>query len=161
MAQELGVGGKHRVVAATYGDVTQGLGKVALAGTAGANDEHRDLLFQVATGGQIHDLSLVHAEVEGEVVAFEGLLRVDTDPALPHDEFALFSTGDLVLDEQGQEVGVGELLLHSLAVADLQRVQDAGETELFQMRRELGDGIHGCILQLSSSVLREKRDAPL
>jgi hypothetical protein len=56
---------------------------VALAGATRANDEHRDLLFQVAAGGQIHDLSLVHAEVEGEVVAFERLLRVDTGPALP------------------------------------------------------------------------------
>lgn len=35
LAQELGVGGGHRVVAATYGDVPQGLGKVALAGTEG------------------------------------------------------------------------------------------------------------------------------
>ena len=99
LAQELGVGGEHRVVAATYGDVTQGLGKVALAGAAGADDEHRDLLFQVATGGQIHDLRLVHAEVEGEIVAFERLLRVDTGPTLAHDELALFTTGDLVLDE--------------------------------------------------------------
>ena len=62
-AQELGVGGEHRVVAATYGDVPQGLGKVALAGTAGADDEHRCLLFQVAASGQIHDLSLVYSEV--------------------------------------------------------------------------------------------------
>ena len=35
LPQELGVGGEHRVVAATYGDVPQGLGKVALAGAAG------------------------------------------------------------------------------------------------------------------------------
>ena len=129
--------------------MAQGLGKVALAGAAGADDEHRDLLFQVTAGGQIHDLRLVHAEVEGEVVAFEGLLRVDTGPTLPHDEFALFSTGDLVLDEQGQEVSVGEFLLHGLSVANLQGVQDAGETELFQMRHELGDGFLECALQPS------------
>ena len=79
-----------------------------------------DFLLQVAAGGQIHDLRLVHSEVEGEVVAFEGFLCVDTGPALPHDEFALFSAGDLVLDEQGQEIHVGELLLHGLSVADLQ-----------------------------------------
>jgi len=65
------MGGEHGVVAATYGDVAQSLGKVALACAAGADDEHRDLLLQVATGGQIHDLRLVHPEVEGEVVAFE------------------------------------------------------------------------------------------
>ena len=120
LAQQLSVGGEHGVVAATYGDVTQCLGKVALPGAAGADDEHRDLLLQVATGGQIHDLRLVHPEVEGEVVAFERLLRVDTSPALPHDEFALLTASDLVFDEQGQEVGVGELLLHGLTVADFQ-----------------------------------------
>jgi len=101
LTQELSMGGEHYVVASTYGDVAQCLGKVALTGAAGADDE------------------------------------------------------------QCQEVGVGELLLHGLRVAYLQEVQDAGEAELFQMRRELGDGIHGCILQLSSSVLREMRDVPL
>lgn len=142
------------------GDV-QGLGEVALSGAAGADDEHQDFLLQVAAGGRIHDLRLVYSEVEGEVVAFERLMRVDTDPALPHDEFALFAAGDLVLDEQGQEIHVGELLLHGLPVADLQGVQDAGETELFQMRRKLGDGIHEFVhIQLSSSGLREKRDVP-
>ena len=124
----------------TYGDVPQCLGKMALAGAAGADDEHRDLLLQVAASGQIHYLRLVHSEVEGEVVAFKRLLRVDASPALPHDEFALLTASDLVFDEQGQEVGVGELLLHGLTVADLQGVQDAGETELFQVRRELRDG---------------------
>ena len=89
LPQELGVGGEHGVVAATYGDMAQCLGDVALAGAAGADDEHRDFLLQVAAGGQIHDLRLVHSKVEGEVVAFERLLRVDAGPALPHDEFAL------------------------------------------------------------------------
>ena len=81
MAQQLSMGGEHCVVAATYGDVPQCLGKMALAGAAGADDEHRDLLLQVAASGQIHYLRLVHSEVEGEVVAFEGLLRVDTGPS--------------------------------------------------------------------------------
>jgi hypothetical protein len=34
-----------------------------------------------------------------------------------YDEFALFAAGDLVLDEQGQEIHVGEFLLHGLSVA--------------------------------------------
>ena len=93
---------------------------MAFADAARADDEHRDFLLQVAAGCQIHDLRLVHSEAEGEVVAFERLLRVDTGPALPHDEFALFAAGDLVLDEQGQEIHVGEFLLHGLSVADLQ-----------------------------------------
>lgn len=99
--------------------MAQGLGKVALAGAAGADDEHRDLLFQVATGGQIHDLRRVHAKVEGEVVTFKGILRVDAGPALQHDEFAQLAAADLVLDEQGQEIHVGEFLLNGLSVANL------------------------------------------
>ncbi len=118
LAQELGVGGEYRVVAATYGDVPQGLSKVALAGTTGADDEHRGLLLQVAAGGQIHDLSLVHFEVEVEVVAFKRLLCVDAGPALPHDNLAFFTTSDL-LRRAGQEVGVGKLLLYGLVVATL------------------------------------------
>lgn len=131
-------------------DVGQGLDKEALAGATGADDEHRDLLFRVTAGGLVHDLRLVHAEIEGKVVALDRLLRVDTGPTLPHDELALFTTGDLVLDEQGQEVGVGEFLLHGLKVTDLQGVQDAGKKELFQMRRQLGDGIHGYTLHLAA-----------
>ena len=93
---------------------------MAFADAARADDEHRDFLLQVAAGCQIHDLRLVHSEAEGEVVAFERLLRADTGPSLPHDEFALFAAGDLVLDEQGQEIHVGDVLLHGLSVADLQ-----------------------------------------
>ena len=66
-----------------------------------------------------------------------------------YDEFALFAAGDLVLDEQGQEIHVGEFLLHGLTVASLQGVQDAGETKLFQRQRELEDGNHACALQPS------------
>jgi len=40
LAQELGVGGEHGVVAATNGDVAQAQGKVALAGTAGVEAFH-------------------------------------------------------------------------------------------------------------------------
>ena len=117
--------GEHGVVTATHGDMAQGLGQVALAGAAGADDKHRGFFLQVTAGGQIHDLRLVHAEVEGEVVAFQRLLGVDAGPALTCGQFALFPAGDLVLNEQRQEIHVGELLLHGLAVADFQGVQDA------------------------------------
>lgn len=46
------MGGEHGVVAATYGDMAQCLGDVALAGAAEADDEHGDFLFQVAASGQ-------------------------------------------------------------------------------------------------------------
>jgi hypothetical protein len=57
-------------------------------------------------------------------------------------ELLLLATGDLVGDQQRQELGVGELGVDGLAVAGGQRIEDAGQPQLFQVRGQFGGGVH-------------------
>ena len=67
LSQESGLGGEDDVVSLTHGLVAEGLGDVALAGTAGSGDEDGDLFVDEAAGGQITDLGLVDVDVESPV----------------------------------------------------------------------------------------------
>jgi hypothetical protein len=77
-----------------------------------------------------------------EVELLEGLGGAERGPTQAHLELLLLATGDLVLDEQGEELGVGELAVEGLTVAGIERVEDAGEAQLLQLRSELWDRVH-------------------
>ena len=120
LSQQLALGGEDHIVAAADRLMTQGLGDVTLARACGSGDEHRGLLFHEAAGGQVHDLGLVDVGVEGEVEAFEGLLRAEAGSTHPKGELLVFTPGHLVLDEKGEELAVGELLVDGLTVSQLE-----------------------------------------
>lgn len=50
--------------------------------------------------------------------------------------------GNLIRDDSGQKVHVGELTFDGLSVAGFQGVQDAGEAQLFEQGDDLGHGVH-------------------
>ena len=116
---------------------------MALSRPAGTGDEEIGRFFDKAAGGQLLDKGPVDAGVEVEIELFDGLLRAESGAADPEAELFLFPSGDLVLDEQGEELGVGEPGLDGLAVSVLDRVEDAGESELLEQRDEFGHGLHG------------------
>ena len=86
-----------------YSAVAQGLGQVGLAGAAGAHDEHRGLLMQIAPGGQVMDQGAVEAGQALKVKLIERLGGPKLRPAQARAEFLLFAPGHLVADEQGQD----------------------------------------------------------
>jgi hypothetical protein len=114
--------------------MTERLRQMTLAGTAGAGDKHVGAFAHEAAGGQILDECLVELGDEAEVELFDGLVGAEAGAAHAHVELFLLAAGDLVLDEQREEVGVGEFRLDSLLVAGFQRIEDAGESKLFQER---------------------------
>ena len=91
--------------------MAEGLRQVDLAGAAGADDEHRGLLVEIAPGGQIVDERAVELRQALEVELLEGLGGAEGGAAQPQRELLLLAPGDLVLDQQRQELGVGELAL--------------------------------------------------
>ena len=116
-ASILEVGGEQHIVAGADGAVAQGLGDVAFAGAAGADDEHADLLLDEPAGGQLHDQGAVDVRVEGEVELLQGFLVAEVGPAKGRGQLFLVAAGDLVGDDGGQKVHVGELLFDGLPVA--------------------------------------------
>jgi hypothetical protein len=147
LAEELRLRREEHVIAFADGRVPEGLGEVALAGTARAGDEDRDLLLEKAAGGEVEDESLVEAGIESEVEVLERLLPSEARPSQPQGELLVLAPSHLVGDEQTQELGVGELLLDGLAVADLERVEDPGEAQLLEHRGEVGHRVHRDLLR--------------
>ncbi len=113
----------------TDGTMAQRLGQMALAGTAGTDDEDRGLFPQVASRGQVVDQASVQVRqtIEGEV--FEGLVVPELRLAQEGVEALLVPPGDLILEQEREELGIGQLPVDGLAVARLQAFQDAGQTE--------------------------------
>jgi hypothetical protein len=52
-------------------------------------------------------------------------------------ELALVAASDFVLDDQGEEVGEGELGFDRPPIAGLQRIEDAGQAQLLEQGDEL------------------------
>src|SRR5207302_4511527 len=122
------VGGhEEHLVATTAGFVGEGLRQVALADAG--RPEHEDALvaLDVLAGGEVEDLGLVELGIKAEVEALEGLGGIEGGTAQAQAELALGATFDLVVHEQGKEVDEGGLLFHGLAIADVERLEDAGQ----------------------------------
>ena len=58
--------------------MAKGLGDMAFAGAAGADDEHRGLFLQELASGQVQDEGLVDGRIVAEVEAFQGLFAAET-----------------------------------------------------------------------------------
>ena len=80
-------------------------------------------------GGEIDDLRLVELGIEAQVEALEGLGGVEGGAPQAQPELALGAAFDLVLQEQGEELDEGGLLLDGLAIADLEGLEDAGQAQ--------------------------------
>src|SRR5690606_13017716 len=115
---------------------------MALACTAGSDDEDRGMLMQVAAGSEVVHECAVQPRQPLEVELLEGLGGAELGTPQASGELLLIAPGDLVADQHGEELGVGELGFDCLAVAGLERVEDAGQTQLLELRGEFRDRIH-------------------
>ncbi len=132
LGEHPGDGGKQDIITGPDGAMPQGLGDVAFAGSAGAHDQDGDLLLDEPAGSQVGDQGAVDVGVEGKVKLLQGLLVAEVGPAKGRGEPLLGSAGDLIGDDGGQKVHVGELLFDGLAVARFHGVQDAGQAQLLE-----------------------------
>jgi hypothetical protein len=109
--EQLGLGGEGDVVTGADGAMSEGLCEVALAGAAGSGDEDRGGLGDEAGGGQLVDEGSVEPGGGGEVEVLEGFAGAEAGAAQAEAEFLLVAPGDLVADEVGEEIDVGEPLV--------------------------------------------------
>src|SRR5438094_6217406 len=139
------------LVATATGFMGQGLGEVALADTGRA--EHQDALVarDELAGGEVEDLGLVELGIETEVEALERLGGIERGAAQAQAQLALGAPLDFVVQQHGEEVDEGGLLLDGLAIADIERLEDAGQAEGAEHRGELMGQFHAGDLLSSAS----------
>ncbi len=136
------LGGEGDVVALSYGAMTESLSEVTFAGSTGSNDKDRDLLLDEAAGGKIHDESSVDGRVEGEVKVLDGFLISEVGASQGESESFLCSSGDLILDDHGEEVGVGCFLFDGLTVSLFEGIEDSGEPQFLEQGNQFGHRMH-------------------
>jgi hypothetical protein len=115
--------------------------------------EHEDALVarDELAGGEIEDLGLVEFGIEAEVEALERLGGIERGAPQPQAELALGAALDFVMQQHGEEVDEGGLLLDGLTVTDVERLQDAGQAEGAQHRAQLMGQVHAGDLLSSDS----------
>jgi len=149
----------------TDGAVSEGLGKMAFSGAAGTDDQHGDLFGHEPAGGQLHDQGAVDVGIEGKIELLQGLLVAEVGPADGRGQSFLRPAGDLVLDDGGQKIHVGKLLLDGLTVAGFDGIQDAGQPQLLEHGNQFGHGVHHRFLLSQCNRItpdwRRKRPLPV
>src|SRR5437870_11192219 len=109
-----------------------------LAEAGGAEDQRAPALGDEAQGGQIQDELLGQLGVERpiEVLECPQLRQLGLLEAALEEKIA--AARQLVLDEQLQELDVGEVVVDGLLVANRQRRHEAGEAEVAELALEVG-----------------------
>ncbi len=109
---ELGAADEHHVDAAADGAMAKRLREMTLANTDLTDDEHGRMLSEVAVGGKIVDERAVELRQSIEVELLEGLLGAEGRATQARGELLLLTTRDLILNEQGDKVSVGQLQIN-------------------------------------------------
>jgi len=86
-----------------------------------------------SNAGELVDERAVQLRPALEVELLEGLGGAEGRSSQSQGELLLLAAGDLVLDEEREELGVGELRVEGLAVTGLQRIEDPGEAQLLEV----------------------------
>lgn len=113
-----------------------------IRGADRAGDKDWGVFGDEAAGGQIGDDRVVEREAVVEVEAFDRFVVEYLRLAQSLCELSLVAARDFVLDQQRQEIGIGELAFDGLAVPRLERVENAGQAQLFEHGFELGHRVH-------------------
>lgn len=79
--------------------------------------------------GEVEDLGLVELGVEGEVEALAGLGGIEGGTPEAQPELALGTALDLVVQQRGEAVDEGGLLLDGLPVPDVEGLENPGEVQ--------------------------------
>ena len=141
LREHVGLRGEHHIVAPSHRAVTDGLGDMALVGAAGAGNQHGDFLFDEPALGEVGDPLLIDARIEVEVEALQRLVATEAGAAQSHAVLSLFAAAGFVLDDQRQELRIGELVLDRFAIAAVEAVEDAGQANCLSTGVSSGSGV--------------------
>ncbi len=87
---------------------------------AGSHDDNGSAFVEIAAAGEVVDQCAVELREAIELELIECLVGAKGGAAKAGGELLLLAPGDFILDQQGEEFGVGKLRLDGLAIARLQ-----------------------------------------
>jgi hypothetical protein len=116
------------VIALAAGLVAEGLGDMTLACACGAIEQDMLSLFDKSASAKIPDELVVDFGVEGEVKPLDGFFLLEGSSAKAKREFLAFSSFDLVLNQEMEEVEITQGGALSLLEPDIEGFHETAET---------------------------------
>jgi hypothetical protein len=127
------------------GFVTQRLGQMRLPHSRGAQEQHIFGLPDEAAGGQLEELPFVDGRVEAPVKVFQGLEAAEVGGLGAPGQFAFLAHVQFILQDQLQELGMGEAIGGGFLQPHAQALAQAGQTQVsqggFKVVHKLGMGL--------------------
>jgi len=139
-------------VAVADGFAPEGLGEVAFADAGRANEEDVAGFGDEVAGGELMDTLARDAGIEAEVEAVEGARFAEVGAFEPAGAGAAFAHGEFVLEEEFEELVVGEAVGGGFEEAGFEGFGEASETELAGVGFEGGDLAHDALVVVAISV---------
>jgi hypothetical protein len=121
------------------GLVADGLGQMGFADTGRAEEQHVLGFTDKPARGQIVNLLFVDGGIEAPVEVVQGLQAAEVGGLGVAIDLALLADVEFVLTDEFEELGVAQTIGGGFLQAHVQRLDQTGETELFQCGLE---GIH-------------------
>jgi len=138
VAREVEDGAVEAGVAGFDGFAPEGLGEVAFADSGGADKEDVAVLADILAGGQRVDPAAGDAGLEAEVEGLEAALFAEAGLLAASMEGAAVADVKFVLEEEFEELGVGELMGRGFVEAQFEVFTQAGEAQLPGLGFEAG-----------------------
>jgi hypothetical protein len=112
--------------------VADGLSKVTFADSGWSDEEDVFGVFTEASGGKLVDLGAVDRGIEAEVEAVEGAFLAEGGGFVPAGDHALMSDVEFVLEEEFEELFVGEVVASGFLQAQVERRGEAAEAQFLE-----------------------------
>src|SRR6202043_996498 len=122
--------------------MSQRLCEMTLASPTRAGDQNGNFLVDESARGQIVDGGSIQAWQPIEVESFECLLATEVGASHAQAELLVVAPSDLVVNEQREKLGECELAIDGFAVSRFERIEDAGQAQLFKQRSQFRNGMH-------------------
>lgn len=128
------------------GAVAERLGQMRLAGAGGSGNQDRDALVDIAAGGEIMDVGSIQRRQPVEVEGLERLAHGEAGAGQPGAELLLVAPCHFVMQQHGQELGIGKLAVDGLPVTLFKGIEHAGQAQLLEGGVQFRTGVHGRLM---------------
>jgi hypothetical protein len=121
---------------------SEGLGEVGFADSGRADKEGVAFLTNEVAGGEFVDAGAGDGWVEGEVEVFQAAGAAEGGGFGAAQDLALLADVDFVLEDEFQEVGVGQVVALGFLEAHVEALEESGEGECAGVVFEGCVGVH-------------------
>lgn len=130
--QEMVGAQEAHLVAGAAGRMAEGAGEKRFADADGAEEDHVLVALDEAEGEEVADAITVEGDRSFPIEALEGVLLIEARLGEADAEILVVATVDLILQDEFEQIDLGDLLLASIGDAIRERCDDPRELQALE-----------------------------